>query len=384
MTRPERVIGGALAALLALATTAAAQNAAVWQAHNDGQGFISAQACAPNSTRCVRLQCLAFEGGGVHWYVDAPEPSYSPESTNVTWEIDGQRFTLRMTKAGPAENRMQSYETAFDASNHGLLVERLKAGNRLTVASDQFSPSTVSLRGSGAALTQTLSACPLTDAGFEPAAATPIDQPFDAVMAMMAAQSCMATESEIFDAITNAGFGIWDANQFIALGAENGTLLPLDHANGEHRYRLTNCTTNENALAVDPNATELNLVSDQIPQPVSKRIAEIAAACGPDFQTAEGRDQNAFLAEDINADGTYDFLLEHALFCPTQRKALCDPSGCPYSLFVSGNSGWQTFEFVASGYKGFTTEGLLLTCGAEADKAGVFVEDGKLIRRDCL
>ncbi|MNF12206.1 hypothetical protein D3C80_2136200 [compost metagenome] len=54
----------------------------------------------------------------------------------------------------------------------------------------------------------------------------------------MAAQGCTATEPEIFSAITNGGFGIWDANQFIVNAAENGTLELLDKADDIHKYRL--------------------------------------------------------------------------------------------------------------------------------------------------
>ncbi len=230
------------AALLTMGATS--QALASWQASNDGQGFISAQACVGASNRCVRLQCLAMQGGGVYWYIDAPEPGYSAESTAVTWTIDNHRFApLEMTKAGPAEGGVQSYETVFDQAKHQALVEALKAGNRLTVSGDQFAPITVSLRGSGNALTQALADCPRTNMAQKvkntaPVQTTSINEPMDAVKVLMASQDCKATEEEIFGAITGAGFGIWDANQFIAMGAENGVLQLVDKTGGVHSYRL--------------------------------------------------------------------------------------------------------------------------------------------------
>lgn len=214
-----------------------------WQANNDTKGSMGAQACVSGSSRlCVKLQCYAWQDGGVYWNIDAPEPDYSPESTSVSWTIDGRTVMLfEMTKGWPGDG-IQTYESDFDQTAHQGLVDSLKNGNRLTVSSDQFVPFTVSLRGSGAALNQTLADCPLTNAAsnmpIQTASVGSFEQPFDAVTALMVAQGCKATETEIFDAITNGGFGIWDANQFIVNAAENGTLVLLDKADGIHKYRL--------------------------------------------------------------------------------------------------------------------------------------------------
>lgn len=372
-----------------------------WKARNDGQGFIAAEACVARSSRqCVRLQCLAVQGGGIHWYIDAPGPGYSPESTNVTWEIDGRNFTVAMTKAGPADNRIQSYEGKFDPAAHQGLIERLKTGKSLTIGSSQFRAFTVPLRGSGAALSEILSACPFTASIKDISSNVPakqIAEPLDAVRDFASGQSCVANEDEIFQAITNAGFGVWDANQFVVRGTKNGTLQFIGKANGVHSYRVIGCqaglktrvpvdfsSTNAspNVLTVNPNATELNIASRHIPQPVRQRRVEIAAACGADFQT-KNRDEKAFLADDVNADGVYDFLLDHNLFCPARTKTFCDASGCLLSLFVSNNGDWQMYEIVAHGYKEFTTNGLLLTCINDRKKAGVFMENGRLVQRNC-
>lgn len=161
MKTPERVIGGTFAVLLAMSGTAAGQSSAAWQV-NRGDNFVAAGICQAGSDRhCVRLQCLTMEGGGISWGIDAPEPGYSAESVSVTWTIDGAAVSLPMNKAGPADTGMQSYDAAFSQTDHQNLVQRLKRGNRLTLNSDQFAAFTLSLRGSGAALTTMLAECPL-------------------------------------------------------------------------------------------------------------------------------------------------------------------------------------------------------------------------------
>lgn len=217
-----------------------------WQARNDTKGSISAQACLSGSPRlCVKLQCFAWKDGGVYWNIDAPEPDYSAESTSVSWTIDGRTLMHLEMRKGWAGDGIQTYEADFDQTAHQGLVGSLKNGKRLTVSSDQFVPFTVSLRGSGTALSQAMADCPLTNAASNlplPTAPTEsFDQPFDAVKALMVAQGCKATETEIFDAITNGGFGIWDANQFIVTASENGTLVLLDKTDGIHKYRLGAC-----------------------------------------------------------------------------------------------------------------------------------------------
>ncbi|GEM_PF-1856348 len=209
-----------------------------WHAMNSGQGLITAGVCTSNGN-CAHLQCLDMEGGGVYWLVGAPEPDYSPESTKVRWVIDGEIFTLSMSKAGPTENGTQTYEAAFDVAAHADMVRQLQNGSQLTIGSKQFGTFTVTLRGSGAALAQTIAACPAI--GSATTLATPASEPMDAVRALMDAQGCEATESQIVEAITTAGFGIWDANQFIAIGAESGALVSLDSADGEYAYRLSEC-----------------------------------------------------------------------------------------------------------------------------------------------
>jgi len=383
MAQVKRTIGGAVAVLLALSATAAGQSSAAWQV-NRGDNFVAAGICQPGSDRhCVRLQCLTMEGGGVSWGIDAPEPGYSAESASVTWTIDGAAVSLPMNKAGTADNGMQSYDAAFSQSDHDNLVQRLKSGNRLTLGSDQFAAFNLSLRGSGAALTTLLAECPLIASVDTPSGAAPAEQftePFDAVLAMAAKQECEATEAEIFTAITEAGFSDWDANQFVAIGAKDGTLQLIDRT--DFKYRVTECKAAKNALAVDPAATELAVTAGQLPQPVRSTINDIAAMCGNAFLT-EGRSPEALLADDIDGDGTYDFLLDHAQFCPDAILTMCGASHCPMTLFISGKGAWQRFDFILQGYKEFTAQGFLFQCDNPAQKAGVFMENGKLIERNC-
>lgn len=197
---------------------------------------------------------------------------------------------------------------------------------------------------------------------------------------MAAKQECEANESEIFNAITGAGFSDWDANLFISSGAEDGTLTLIDRT--DFKYRVAECKADKDALAVDPDAAELAVTADQLPQSVREVIGDIAAMCGPAFQTT-GRSPQAFLAEDIDGDGTYDFLLDHAQFCPDAILTMCGASHCPMTLFVSDKGAWQRFDFILQGYKEFTAQGFLFQCDDPAQKAGVFMESGKLTQRNC-
>lgn len=316
-----------LAGAVIISTIGISSAWANWQASNDGKGSMSAEVCLSGSPRlCVKLQCYAWKDGGVYWNIDAPEPEYSPESTSVTWVVDKRLvMKMEMTKGWPG-NGVQTYEADFDQTKHQGLTEALKGGSRLTVSSDQFANFTVSLRGSGAALGQTLADCPLTQS-----------------KGSTAVQSPSVVEPD-----------------------------------GEAK-------TGKNDLAVDPNAKELAITAAQLPQPVRTTISEIAAMCGSAFlaDLTEGRSAEALLAEDIDGDGTYDFLLDHAQFCPDAIMTMCGASHCPMTLFVSNKGTWRQFDYILQGYKEFTAQGFLFECSTPNRKAGVFMENGRLIERNC-
>jgi hypothetical protein len=532
MAKTTALFGGALAILLALSGTANAQTSTSWQVSR-GKDFVAAGVCVPGSHKCVRLQCLTMDGGGVHWMVDATEPGSSPESTSVSWRIDGSIVSMTMNKAGPSDNGIQGYDAEFSPVAHDQLIEFLKTGNRLTVASDQFVDFSLSLRGSNAALTTFMAECPLTGSmrvASRQAPAEKFSEPHDAVVAMASKQECRANESEIFTAITGAGFGDWDANQYVAIGAENGTLklidrtdytykisdcqtakssskasapalswqplnagfgkgtaacngqaddgstfcfglrceatsnapewftlqigggsdrgdvnstlvidgsqhfsipmserewkeqwvfsaaydtekhrdlvaalksgssmyaivgsgsgsqLSLDGASAEIDRTLAMCSGSEkptaDALAVDPKATKLTVNESDLPPPVTAKIKEIKNFCGPAF-VEEGRDEQAVLAEDIDGDGTYDFLVQDYFFCPSAINMICGASHCPIALFVSNKGTWRQFDYILQGYDSFTPEGFLLQCPDPEQKAGVFLENGKLVQINC-
>jgi hypothetical protein len=278
---------------------------------------------------------------------------------------------------------MQSYDAAFSQAGHQSLVQLLKSGNRLTVGSDQFAAFTLPLRDSAAALTALLAECPLTASAGTAVGNAPAErffEPYDAVLAVASRQGCEITEDEIFAAITEAGFDAWSANQFVTIGAEDGTLTLIDPA--DFKYRLPLCGVKKDALAVKSDATELVVTSGELPPAVRSTIDEIAAMCGNAFQT-EGRRPQALLAEDIDGDGTYDFLLDHVQFCPDAILTMCGASHCPMTLFVSDKGAWRRFEYILQGYKELSPKGFLLQCGTSGRKAGVFMQNGQLVHRNC-
>ncbi|WP_338608567.1 hypothetical protein V6617_01315 [Pelagibacterium nitratireducens] len=364
-----------------LPTGMASPALASWQASNDGQGLISAQACVDSSVQCARLQCLAMPGGGVYWYIDAPEPGYSAESAAVTWTIDAHSFTpLEMAKAGPAEGGMQSYEAAFDQAEHQTLVEALKSGNQLTVSSDQFASITISLRGSGNALTQTLVDCPLTGAEDWESESIPMatahSSPMQAVEAMMKAQACKATESEIFNVILDSGFGTWEANNSVVAWAEADLIILIDKTDGVHRYRLPECK----AKVQTPQQS--NLVDTSYPDAIISALDEFAQACG-----VLNRDDvfvpEALASKDINGDGSPDYILDFKkLFCGGGQNMFCGAQMCELAVYASHGSGYVSERYLGFGAY-FSDDAILAPCAGTSTPATIRYVEGSLIRDLC-
>ena len=122
------------------------------------------------------------------------------------------------------------------------MLDRLRAGSGFSVMVGGVSGAHLSLRGSSREIGRAIATCRAAGAPAEKAPSTAgsapdgtFGEPYDAVAAMMGGQDCEATESAIVRAITGAGFGIWDANLFVAEGAEDGTLKLSDRTGEDWR-----------------------------------------------------------------------------------------------------------------------------------------------------
>lgn len=392
MAKTGPLIGAMLCGLLALSGTVAAQTSPPWSpipypamgrgsaacTHAGGQGDVF----------CFGLRCNASDGMP-EWFTYQVGGDSADGEVRVDLIVDGRsRSTLLMSQSRTPQGEW-SFAAPHDPARDRSMLDRLRAGSGLSVMVGGVSGAHLSLRGSSREIGRAIAMCRAAGAPAEKAPSTAgsasdgtFGEPYDAVAAMMGGQGCEATESEIVKAITEAGFGIWDANLFVADGAEDGTLELVDRTDEVYTYRLAGCATGRNALAVDPGAAGLTLASGQLPPPVRAQLDEIAAACGDAFRT-EGRSGNAFLADDLDGDGIYDFLLDHAQFCPSQMPVLCGASRCPFTLFVSGGDEWRRFDFILQGYREFSEKGFLFMCSTDDRKAGVFMESGELTRRDC-
>ena len=298
----------------------AASASANWQASNSGDGFISASACAPASSRlCVSLQCLAIDGGGVYWYINAPEPGYSAESTTVRWVIDRRRLPpLQMNKAGPSDNGMQSYEAVFDPVGHERLVELLKAGNRLTVSSNQFAAFTVSLRGSGTALSKVLAECPLTNGAEQ-----------DLRSAPSSAHTINETMSE---AVVEA------------VGIERGE-VPYP------------------ALII----------------PALNEFAEVCQVANRDDVFVP----NALTSKDINGDGKPDYILNLGeLSCGGGMNFFCGAQMCEFDVYISHGNGYISERYLGYGAQ-FGEDAILSPCPGGDTFSTIRADNGRLSRVDC-
>lgn len=383
MNQFKRSLGGIVAVLLALSTTATAQTMPPWSSipyPAMGNGVAACDHLGDQGdVFCFGLRCTVENT--LEWFTYQVGGDSIEGEARVNLIIDGRRHSTLFMKQGKTPQGSWAFSAPYDAASDRSIVEQLKSGSGLYVLVGGASGAQLSLRGSSREIDRAFAMC-RAGGQSQPAATSDkaINEPYDAVLAMASRQNCEATESEIFTAITEAGFDAWSANLFISSGAEDGTLTLIDRT--DFKYRLALCEAGKDALAVDPDAKELAVTADQLPQPVQTAIGDIAAMCGNAFLT-DGRSPQALLAEDIDGDGTYDFLLDHAQFCPSQILTMCGASHCPLSLFVSDKGAWRRFDFILQGYKEFTAQGFLFECSTANRKAGVFMENGKLTERNC-
>lgn len=377
------MIGGSLAVLFALSNASVAQTPPPWSAipyPAMGQGSAACDHVgAQGDVFCFGLRCTADESP--EWFTYQVGGDSVEGEVRVNLIVDGRSHSTLMMEQETTPQGEWLFTAPYNPARDRSIVDRLKSGSGLYVLVGGASGAQLSLRGSSREIDRALAMCQA--GGQMPSAdqaVRAINEPYDAVLAMAAKQGCVATESDIFTAITDAGFGDWDANLFISNGAEDGTLTLIDRT--DFKYRVNDCTVERNALAVNPDAQELAVTADQLPQPVQATITAIAAMCGSAFLT-EGRSPEALLAEDIDGDGTYDFLLDHVQFCPDAITTMCGASHCPMTVFVSDKGAWRRFDFILQGYKEFTSRGFLFQCDDPARKAGVYIHDGELVQRNC-
>ncbi|WP_430514555.1 hypothetical protein [Pannonibacter phragmitetus] len=304
MTQATPLIGAALAVLLALSNTAAAQTPPPWSAIRYPAMGNGSAACThlgdQGDVFCFGLRCTA--GNTPEWFTHQVGGDSVEGEVRVNLIVDGKNHMTLFMQQGETPQGEWSFNASYDATRDRSAVDQLKAGSGLYILVGGATGAQLSLRGSAREIERVVAMCPV--------------------------------------------------------GGQT------------------------DALAVNPKATELAVTADQLPTPVRQEINQIAAMCGNAFKTV-GRSPQALLAEDIDGDGTYDFLLDHAQFCPDAILTMCGASHCPLTLFVSAKGAWRRFDYILQGYKEFTAQGFLFQCSDSARKAGVFMEDGKLIKRNC-
>lgn len=239
----------ALAPIAGLATPSVAANG--WTTFNHNGAFAGASGCGAGN--CLALACVPMAGGTVSWQLTVADPGYSAETASVRFEINGHGYGLEMQKAGPSENGRQTYEAKFDAQVHAPFLALLKAGNRVGFRAADFGGGRISLAGSSAALDAALRLCadalPETEKANSPVREeTVFNGPAASAIALLRRQNCVASESEIFQAVTGDGHGVWDANQLIVGWADSGFLTVISRS--PHTYRL------DDPAACTPTATQ--------------------------------------------------------------------------------------------------------------------------------
>jgi hypothetical protein len=240
----------ALALLAGLATPSVAANG--WTTFNHNGTFAGASGCGAGN--CLALACAPTAGGTVSWQLTVADPGYSAETASVRFEINGRGYGLEMQKAGPSEDGRQTYEAEFDAQAHAPFLALLKAGNRVSFRAADFGGGRISLTGSSAALDAALRLCagalPDPENANQPVRQkTTFNGPSASAIAVFRRQNCVASESEIFQAITGDGHGVWDANQLIVSWAESGFLTVVSPS--PFTYRIEDPSACKPATAPD-------------------------------------------------------------------------------------------------------------------------------------
>lgn len=211
---------GLLASILcALASTPASSE---WQYsnHSDGQ-LTSVHTCSSaGGGHCAGLKCNAFADPELYWFIDAPDTSSPVMSTISIWRVDDASFVLDMEKAGEPENGVQHYESRFDPDAVQFL-DAMKSGKTLTIRSDLIGSFSASLEQQGKGLADVIEGCVKragkTGAGKAQAAdiAPPDEQDIgDIVRWVFESNKCVATETQLFDAL-NQRFGTMLANNTV-------------------------------------------------------------------------------------------------------------------------------------------------------------------------
>lgn len=371
----------AVAAMLSFSAEAYAQTPPAWSSIPYPEMGNGSAACThlggQGDVFCFGIRCTIENTP--EWFTYQVGGDSAEGDVRVNLVVDSKNHSTLYMKQASTTAGEWSFSAPYDVSRDNSVVSQLKTGAALYVIVGGVSGAQLSLRGSSREIDRTIAMCSAKD-GTSQLTSTSIKEPFDAVLAMASSQRCEATEEQIFNAITNAGFSDWDANQFVVIGVQNATLRLIDR--NDFKYQVSDCKPQISALKVDGKAEQLSLSAAQLPQSVRSALKDIETMCGPALRV-NNRSKNSMLAEDIDGDGIYDFLLDHAQFCPDAIMTMCGASHCPYTLFVSAKGDWRRFDFILQGYKEFSPQGFLFECTANDRKAGVFMQNGKLTERNC-
>ncbi len=195
---------------------------------------VSVRSCDPDKPQfCVGLKCVAFGKPALYWTVDAPDNGSTIMSTISLWIIDSAAFVLEMDKAGPPENGNQHFEDKF-VPGDVQFFNGMKSGKKLAIKSDTIGRFKVPLSGSGVGISAVTEACESAKAATAQSAPDR-DSPSEIVRRVFENNSCFATESQLFDALSSR-LGVSLANKAVVELANSDQVTVISRSPHTYRY----------------------------------------------------------------------------------------------------------------------------------------------------
>lgn len=271
---------GLVTSILYALSSAPASSEWKYSDYSGGQ-LTSVETCSANgSSHCAGLKCNAFAEPELYWFIDAPDTSNPVISTISIWQVDGASFVLDMEKAGEPEDGIQHYESRFDHDTTEF-IEAVKSGKTLSIRSDLIGSFTTSLNQPGKGIADVIEGCvkraAKTAAGqVQSSQIAPPDETDigDVVRWVFETNACMATESQLFDAL-NKRFGTMLANNTVIAVSNDADVTLMSRAPYTYRFAGSELCGGVRKLSPD---IDIRPITDKGWEPIANKASGRGAA----------------------------------------------------------------------------------------------------------
>lgn len=337
--------------LFLLLPSASLAQSTPWQYISDSR---MAGTCTPgadgNRELCFAAICLGAEA---HWTLihRSSTPMASPKLMQV--DVDGRlsyQIEVYDAQLGMSDDDQQ-YSAPLYAVEGSRMVDALISGSRATISFETRSGResfNISLKGSARALRPILAACPNPDPEWDPSdvPAGAANQPPSNAEAVsdrneiaqtFIRQNCVATESELYEAVMQRWGSISGAQAALRIWSEAPNFREeydvLSRDPFTYRWKAGPCAGSGQGAATEPS-TSLQGARDQL-------IAEaISYAC---WRGDSGTMDRGIYTPDLNGDGRDDLVLDHAGIACSQGylPQTCGTQICETRIFFGSEGGFR-------------------------------------------